>query len=64
MHPEIKLAVDELVKVLRSYSDKDISGFTLFVNSESFEITLNVRSGKDLVQSGISMKNLRQEWIK
>lgn len=64
MHPEIKDAIDELVKILRIYSDNDVASFNLFVNSETHEITIGHRSPKDLIESGITMKNLKREWIK
>lgn len=64
MHIEIKDAINELVKILKIYSDDDVATFELFVNSEGYETKLGCRDGRDLEENGISMKNLKGEWIK
>lgn len=64
MHIEIKDAISELVKTLKIYLDDDVATFELFVNSEGYETKIGHRDGDDLEQNGISMKNLRGEWIK
>jgi hypothetical protein len=64
MTPRINQAIDDLVKALREESPKQMIAFTLFVNSEESEVKTRTRTPEQLKARGVSMQNLRGEFIK
>ena len=64
MKTTLTAAVDNLVSVLRETANKNTVAFHLFVNSEGFEVELKQRTAENLKTAGISMRNLKGEFIK
>lgn len=64
MTPRITKAIDELVVALRQESHEHTTSFQLFVNCEERVIETNMRTPEDLKTAGISMRNLRGDFIK
>ena len=60
----IQQKIDDLVTALRSHSTKTQITFNLFINSDEVEITERHRTIKDLNNAGVSMRNLKGEFIK
>tara|TARA_R110002020_G_scaffold467655_2_gene691407 strand:- start:2852 stop:3043 length:192 start_codon:yes stop_codon:yes gene_type:complete len=61
---KIQDAIDHLEKTLRTYVSKETDSFTVFVNCEGREVTINERKPEQLKAEGISMRNLAGEFIK
>jgi len=64
MDIEIKDAIEELVGILKIYAPEDCVAFELFVNSEGSEAKFRHRNPKELKENGITMKNLKGDWVK
>lgn len=54
----------ELVECLRETSREDSTSFELFVSAGSFSFKFNNRTAEQLRKEGISMRNLRGDFIK
>ena len=61
---KIQEAIDNLEDVLRAHCDKNVVSFSLFINCEGREITINERRLEQLEASHISMRNLAGDFIK
>jgi hypothetical protein len=57
-------AIEALVSALREESPEQMVTFNLFMNCEEFEIKTSSRTPKELKSSGISMRNLRGNFIR
>ena len=64
MNPEILAAIDNLTNALRKGAPEQMVAFTLFVNCESTEIDTKLRTPEQLKSAGISMRNIRGQFIK
>ena len=64
MTPNINFAINALVAALRREAPDQIVTFRLFVNCEESEVTTTARTPDQLNASGISMRNLRGDFIK
>ncbi len=64
MTPKITNALDALVEALREESPKQMTTFLLFVNCEKRVIETDERTPAELKAAGISMRNLRGDFIR
>lgn len=64
MTPKINNAIEALVDALREESPERITTFRLFVNSEERVIETSERTPAELKAAGISMRNLRGNFIR
>jgi hypothetical protein len=64
MTAKITKAINELVKALREESPEQMTTFRLFVNCEERVVETSERSPTELQNAGISMRNLRGNFIK
>lgn len=64
MTPRITKAIDALVDALREESPEQMTTFRLFVNCEERVIETNLRTPSELKAAGISMRNLRGDFIR
>jgi hypothetical protein len=63
MTPKIQAAIDSLVDALREESPHRMIAFRLFVNCEERVIETTERTPAELESAGISMRNLRGNFI-
>jgi hypothetical protein len=64
MTPKIQTAIDALVDSLREESPEQMTTFRLFVNCEERVIETAERTPAELKAAGISMRNLRGNFIR
>jgi hypothetical protein len=64
MNTEIKKAVENLRNALIVHGDDECTTMTVFFNCEGYEISYNHRTADDLKNDGISMRNVRGDFIK
>lgn len=64
MGTKIEQEIEKLVELIREESPSNATSFELFVNSESYEIKYGHHNAKELKENGISMRNLKRDWIK
>jgi hypothetical protein len=64
MKSEIQSAIDNLVSTLQSFSHPETVSFSLFLNCEELEVKMESRSSLQLKRAGISMRNLKGDFIK
>ena len=64
MNTEVNEAIDNLIAVVRRNSSYQDTYFKLFFNASESVVEVASRSPEDLKRDGISMKNLRGEFIK
>jgi hypothetical protein len=63
MTPKIINAIDALVGALRKESPEHMTTFNLFVNCDERVIETSERTPAELKAAGISMRNLRGDFI-
>lgn len=63
MNQDIKEAINNLQELISDYAEKDCTSIKLFFNCEGLELTINKRTPDQLNAAGISMRNVRGEWI-
>jgi uncharacterized protein (DUF488 family) len=64
MTAKINSAVESLVEALREESSEHMVTFRLFVNCQGTRVETYERTPEQLKAQGISMRNLRGEFIK
>lgn len=64
MTPNIQAAIENLVSILKNEAPDTAVSFRLFLNSKELVTEFSERYPKALRDDGISMKNLRGEFIK
>ena len=64
MTPKITNAIEALVDALREESPEQMTTFRLFVNCEERVIETSERTPAQLKAAGISMRNLRGDFIR
>lgn len=64
MTPKITNAIEALVDALREESPEQMTAFRLFVNCEERVIETSERTPAQLKAAGISMRNLRGNFIR
>lgn len=64
MTPKITNAIEALVEALRDESPEQMTTFRLFVNCEERVIETSERTPAQLKAAGISMRNLRGDFIR
>jgi hypothetical protein len=57
-------ALDALLYAIRHFSDKDAVAMGIFINGKGREVSIKYKSAEELKTAGISMRNLRGEFIK
>ena len=55
--------IDDFVKQIREESENTVVSFSIFINCEGYEITVKNRTPEDLKKAGISMCNLKGNFI-
>jgi hypothetical protein len=55
--------IEELIKLIREQSYETCTSFTLFVNCEGAQVTINHITPKDLKKQGISTRNIKGDFI-
>ncbi len=64
MNQDIKEAINNLQEAISDYADNEITTIKLFFNCEGMELTINKRTPDQLKSAGVSMRNVRGEFIK
>jgi len=64
MNTLIKEAIDNLQEAISDYGDNDCAYIKLFFSCEGMELTVSKRTADQLKATGISMRNVRGEFIK
>ena len=55
--------IDDFIKKLREKSSSTVTSVQIFVSSSNSEIIINKRTPEELRRAGVSMRNLKGEWI-
>jgi hypothetical protein len=56
--------IDDFIKKLREKSSSTVTAVQIFVSGSDSEIVIKKRTPEELRRDGISMVNLKGEWIK
>lgn len=64
MSPELSKAIKQLRDVLQNESHEHCVSVSVFFNSEGYEIQYNTRTPSSLLRDGISMRNIKGDFIK
>lgn len=64
MHKDIYEAIDDLVSIAKELSDDNQTTLEVFINCEGVQVKSNYRTPEQLKSSGVSMRNLKGEFIK
>ncbi len=64
MHKKIVEKIEELEDVIRGFGDDECIIINLFFNCEGSEVTTRQKTADQLKSEGISMRNVRGEFIK
>ena len=64
MTAHIEHEIEKLVELIREEAPSNATSFELFINSESYEVKYGYHNAKELKDNGISMRNLKREWVK
>lgn len=56
--------IEKFVKDIRDASSKTVTSVQIFVGCSNSEIVINKRTPEELRRDGVSMRNLKGEWIK
>lgn len=64
MTEQLAQALKNLRDVLQTEAHEHCVGVNVFFNSEGYEIEYRTRTPGSLTRDGISMRNLRGEWVK
>lgn len=56
--------IDDFIKKLREKSSSTVTAVQIFVSGSDSEIVIKKRTPEELRRDGISMTNLKGEWIK
>ena len=60
---DIESKIRELVQYIRANSDEEAISFELLMNCKEHRYSFALRTPESLNSDGISMKNLRGQWI-
>jgi hypothetical protein len=64
MTEQLAQALEQLRNVLQAEAHEHCVAVRVFFNSEGYEIEHQARTPSGLQRDGISMRNLRGEWVK
>jgi len=64
MKTEIQKKINELHAALKEHASNEAVTFSLFINCEEVRVEIAQRTYEQLNSGGISMRNLRGEFIK
>ena len=56
--------IDDFIKKLREKSSSTVTSVQIFVSGSESEVVVNLTTPEELRRDGISMVNLKGEWIK
>ena len=56
--------IDDFIKKLREKSSSTVTSVQIFVSGSNSEIVINEWTPGELRRDGVSMRNLKGEWIK
>jgi hypothetical protein len=56
--------IDDFIKKLKEKSSSTVISVQIFVSGSGSEIVINKRTPEELRRDGVSMTNLKGEWIK
>ena len=56
--------INDFIKKLREKSSSTVTSVQIFVNGSGSEIVINKRTPEELRRNGVSVRNLKGEWIK
>jgi len=56
--------IDDFIKTLKEKSSSTVISVQIFVSGSGSEIVIKKRTPEELRRNGISMRNLKGEWIK
>jgi len=60
---KIQIAIDNLESVIREHSANTVTTFNVFINCEGREVKINNRTHEQLKAQGISMRNIKGDFI-
>lgn len=60
----IEKLMTELYKAVKEESSKDVVEFEFFMNCEGYNYSVQTRTPEELENAGISMRNVKGEFIK
>jgi len=55
--------IDDFIKKLREKSSSTVTSVQIFVDGSNSEIVIKKRTPEELRRDGVSMRNLKGEWI-
>jgi len=55
--------IDDFIKKLREKSSSTVTSVQIFVDGSNSEIVIKKRTPEELKRDGVSMRNLKGEWI-
>jgi hypothetical protein len=64
MNDKVEEAMHELHRVAREESSEECISFQVFINCNGISYEANHRDAESLRKDGVSMRNLRGDWIK
>lgn len=64
MTPKIQEAIESLHKTLMEECGNNVVGCKIFISNHEYNYEAMTRSPAQLKSDGISMKNIKGEWIK
>ena len=64
MNEEIRMKIDELRELLIKEMPYTTTSVNVFFNYQECQITINDRTGEQLKKEGVSMRNLKGDFIK
>lgn len=56
--------IDDFIQKIREKSSSTVTSIQIFVGCSNSEIVINKRTPEELRRNGVSMRNLKGEWIK
>lgn len=64
MNTRINKAIKELYEVVKEESLEEDVAFEMFINCEGYTHSFQVRTPDQLESAGISMRNIKGDWVK
>lgn len=63
MNEEVRKAAQHFFNAVKETCDHNTVSCSLFINSGGFTITFDSREHQALIDSNITMKNIKGEWV-
>jgi hypothetical protein len=64
MTPKVQDAIEQLHEVLKEECGSNVTACNVFISSHEYRYEVDTKSPAQLKSDGISMRNIRGEWIK